>query len=73
MGKIRIYLSSVMASDVSTEPVMSSDECPGTPNKKQRINLDIVSDQSTPEAKLDGETILPDMNRISRKNFLSYI
>ena len=42
------------ASDVSTEPVMSSDECAGTPNKKQRINLDIVSDQSTPEAKPDG-------------------
>ena len=31
------------ASDVSTETVMSSDECAGTPNKKQQINLDIVS------------------------------
>ena len=41
------------ASDVSKNPVMSSDVCAGTPNKKQRINLEIVSDQSAPEAKPD--------------------
>ena len=43
------------ASDVIKNPVMSSDVCAGTPNKKQRINLEIVSDQSAPEAKPDGD------------------
>ena len=40
---VRTELTSLVcpASDVSNKPVMSSDVCGGTPNKKQRINLEI--------------------------------